>query len=49
MATFIVPGENVPKNQSEINGMLSSSEFAFVNGFYAFEKIEPDNFSEFEI
>ncbi|MBO4698851.1 diguanylate cyclase [bacterium] len=49
MATFVVPGKNIPKNSEEINGMLSSSEFAVVNGFYTFEKIEPDNFSEFEI
>ena len=49
MATFVVPGENVPKNPEEVSGMLSSSEFAAVNGFYTFEKIEPDNFSEFEI
>ena len=49
MATFVVPGKNVPETQEEINSMLSSSEFATVNGFYTFEKIEPDNFSEFEI
>jgi len=49
MATFVVPGKNVPKTDDEINGMLGSSEFAAVNDFYAFEKIEPDNFSEFEV
>lgn len=49
MATFIVPGDKVPDTPEDINGMLSSSEFAAVNGFYTFEKIEPDNFSEFEI
>ena len=49
MATFVVPGENVPATQDEVGSMLSSSEFASVNGFYTFEKIEPDNFSEFEI
>ena len=49
MATFVVPGEKVPATQEDINSMLSSSEFAAVNGFYTFEKVEPDNFSEFEI
>lgn len=49
MATFVVPGENVPATQDDVGSMLSSSEFASVNGFYTFEKIEPDNFSEFEI
>ena len=49
MATFIVPGKNVPKTTEEIHGMLSSGEFAEVNDFYTFEKIEPDNFSEFEM
>ena len=49
MATFVVPGGNVPKKQEDVSSMLSSSEFAAVNGFYTFEKIEPDNFSEFEI
>ena len=49
MATFVVPGRNIPKNSEDINGMLTSSEFAEVNGFYTFEKIEPDNFSEFEV
>ena len=49
MATFVVPGKNSPKTPEELHGMLGSSEFAAVNGFYTFEKIEPDNFSEFEI
>jgi len=49
MATFAIPGKNFPKTEDEINGMLSSCEFAEVNDFYTFEKIEPDNFSEFEI
>ena len=49
MATFVVPGEKVPETQEDVGNMLSSSEFAAVNGFYKFEKIEPDNFSEFEI
>ena len=49
MATFVVPGKNVPEKDEDVSGMLSSSEFAAVNGFYTFEKIEPDNFSEFEI
>ena len=49
MATFVIPGKNVPKTAEEIKGMLDSSEFAAVNGFYTFEKIEPDNFSEFEM
>ena len=49
MATLVVPGTNLPKTADDINGMLSSGEFAAVNGFYTFEKIEPDNFSEFEI
>ncbi len=49
MATFVVPGEKVPETPEDISGMLTSSEFAAVNGFYTFEKIEPDNFSEFEI
>ena len=49
MATFVVPGKNTPKTDDEIQGMLGSSEFAAVNDFYSFEKIEPDNFSEFEI
>ena len=49
MATFVVPGKNVPATENDVTGMLSSSEFAAVNGFFTFEKIEPDNFSEFEI
>ena len=49
MATFVVPGKNMPVTQEDIGGMLGSSEFAKINGFYTFEKIEPDNFSEFEI
>ena len=49
MATFVAPGKNIPETADDINGMLGSSEFAEVNGFYTFEKIEPDNFSEFEI
>ena len=49
MATFVMPNKNVPRTSEEINGMLGSGEFAEVNGFYTFEKIEPDNFSEFEI
>lgn len=49
MATFVVPGKKVPQTEEEIAGMLGSSEFASVNDFYTFEKIEPDNFSEFEI
>ena len=49
MATFVVPGKNVPKTDDEIDGMLGSGEFAAVNDFYTFEKIEPDNFSEFEV
>ncbi|MBP5201543.1 diguanylate cyclase [bacterium] len=49
MATFVVPGENLPSTQEDIGSMLVSSEFAAINGFYTFEKIEPDNFSEFEI
>ncbi|MBR6422639.1 diguanylate cyclase [bacterium] len=49
MATFVVPGEKVPETPEDISSMLTSSEFAVVNGFYTFEKIEPDNFSEFEI
>ena len=49
MATFVLPGENIPSTQEDVGSMLSSSEFASVNGFYTFEKIEPDNFSEFEI
>jgi diguanylate cyclase (GGDEF) domain len=49
MATFVVPGQNVPATQEDVGNMLSSSEFAAVNGFYTFEKIEPDNFSEFEM
>lgn len=49
MATFVVPGKNVPEKQEDVVCMLGSSEFAAVNGFYTFEKIEPDNFSEFEI
>ena len=49
MATFVLPGDKVPETQEDISGMLTSSEFATVNGFYSFEKIEPDNFSEFEI
>ena len=49
MATFVVPGKNMPVTQDDISGMLGSSEFAAVNGFYTFEKIEPDNFSEFVI
>ena len=48
-ATFVVPGKNIPKTPEEIQGMLSSSEFAEINGFFSFEYIEPDNFSEFEI
>ena len=49
MATFVVPGKNVPEKDEDVSGMLSSSEFAAVNDFYTFEKIESDNFSEFEI
>ena len=49
MATFVVPGEKMPQTPEDVSGMLSSSEFARINGFYTFEKIEPDNFSEFEI
>ena len=49
MATFVVPGEKMPETPEDVGSMLSSSEFAVVNGFYNFEKIEPDNFSEFEI
>ena len=49
MATFVVPGKNIPEKDENVSGMLNSSEFAAVNGFYTFEKIEPDNFSEFEI
>lgn len=49
MATFVVPGEKVPETQEDVSSMLGSSEFAAVNGYYTFEKIEPDNFSEFEI
>ena len=49
MATFVVPGKNAPVSQEDVSNMLGSSEFAAVNGFYTFEKIEPDNFSEFEI
>ena len=49
MATFVIPGQNIPETAEDTAGMLSSSEFAEVNGFYTFEKIEPDNFSEFEI
>ena len=48
-ATFVVPGDKVPQNGEDVQGMLGSDEFAAVNGFYTFEKIEPDNFSEFEI
>ena len=49
MATFVVPGEKVPETPEDVSSMLTSSEFAMVNGFYTFEKIEPDNFSEFEL
>ena len=49
MATFVVPGKNIPEKDENVSGMLNSSEFAAVNGFYTFEAIEPDNFSEFEI
>ena len=49
MATFVVPGEKVPETPEDVSSMLTSSEFAAINGFYTFEKIEPDNFSEFEI
>ena len=49
MATFVVPGDKMPEKPEDVGSMLSSSEFASVNGFYTFEKIEPDNFSEFEI
>ena len=47
--TVVNAGKNIPSSTEQMLGMLASSQYAELNGFYIFERIASDNNEEFDL